>query len=304
MMRLARLLLGLGMVLGATQAVAGPPAQKLPSALVVLPFIKGIPNTQDTRIELLNLTDQAIDLQCFYVSGDAPDHSCNEIGFFLSMTPFQPVSWLASKGFSDVTTFSRVPPFFGEGELKCAVVAQRPEVEFHNALQGRAIVFDSTGHTIGYSGIAFRRLVDGDYTGSIPLDGVTYEQCPDKLHFTLLAEQSGVSESQVVLVPCTEDLLNQVPTQPNVQFTIINEFEQAFSSATKFKCFKRLSLTDISGTLDRSILGSDTAHLIVRGSSFSLVGLAIDDFTFGSAHLTSGNDPSFGGGRSATVTFP
>lgn len=280
-------------------AQTGPPAQKLPSALVVLPLIESEAN-RDTRVEVVNLTNNSIDLQCFYIDST----SCNEIGFFLSMSPFQPLSWLASEGFNDFTTFSRVPPFFGEGEMKCAVVAQRPEIEFHNAIQARAIVFGDDGQTVGYSATAFRRLTDGDYNGQIPLDGVTYEQCPDRLHFTLLGESTGVSESEMILVPCTEDLLNQVPTQPNVSYSIINEFEQSFSAVGKFKCFDRRELTDISNTLDRTVLGSDTAHVIVRGSGFSLIGLAIDRFTFNGSPMTSSNDPSFQGGRSASVTFP
>jgi hypothetical protein len=304
MMRLSRLTVALTAALlsgvAAPVRASGPPAQKLPSAMVVLPLIES-GATRDTRIELVNLTNNSIDVQCFYVYGD---ESCNEIGFFLSMSPFQPVSWLATRGFSDISTFSRVPPFYGEGELKCVVLPQRPEVEFHNALQGRAIIYGSDGQTIGYSATAFRRLTDGEYTGQLPLDGVTYDQCPDKLHFHVLAEQPSVSESEMVLVPCTEDLLTQTPTQPNVQYTIINEFEQAFSASIKFKCFDRRALTDISGTLDANTLGSDTAHVIVRGSGFALIGLAIDHFTFGATPRTSVNDPSFQGGRSATVTLP
>jgi hypothetical protein len=303
-MRLNRLTVALAVVLlssVATRAWAGPPAQKLPSAFVVLPLIQSSNGTRDTRIELVNLTDKTIDVQCFYVYGD---ESCNEIGFFLTMTPFQPVSWLATRGFSDVSTFSRVPPFFGEGELKCLVLPQRPEVAYHNALQGRAIIYGSDGQTIAYSATAFRRLTDGDYTGQLALDGVTYDQCPYELHFHMLAEQPGLSESEMVLVPCTEDLLTQTPTQPNVQYSIINEFEQAFSASIKFKCFDRRKLTDISNTLASSTLGSDTAHVVVRGSSFALIGLGIDHFTFSATPRTSANDPSFQGGRSATVNLP
>ncbi|MBI4514532.1 MAG: hypothetical protein HY699_01790 [Deltaproteobacteria bacterium] len=266
-------------------------------------MIESIPNSRDTRIEVLNLANQYVDLQCFYVSGG---DICNEIGFFISLSPYQPSSWLASTGFSDTATYSRVPPFFGEGEMKCAVLPQRPEVEFHNVLQARAIIFGSDGQTVGYSATAFRRLSDGDFTSVFSLDGADYEQCPDKLHFTLLGATAGVSESEMVLVPCTQDLLNQIPTQPNVQYTITNEFEQSFSAAITFKCFDRRTLLQISNTLGRATLGTDTAHVTVRGTSFPLIGLAIDRFTFGNpaTPMTSANDPSFQGGRTATVIFP
>ncbi|HVN86341.1 MAG TPA: hypothetical protein VMW17_16020 [Candidatus Binatia bacterium] len=301
------LALALGAALGVTGvagAQTGPPAQKLPSALVVLPLIDSGTNgsdgvSRDTRVEVVNLTANSVDLQCFYVDST----SCNEIGFFLTMTPYQPLSWLASEGYNDIRTFSRVPGFYGRGEMKCAVIARLPQVEFHNALQARAVVFGSDGTSVGYSATAFRRLTDGDYTGAMPLDGVTYEQCPDRLHFTLLGQVAGQSESELILVPCTQDLLTQTPSQPNVSLTIINEFEQSFSAAIKFKCYDRRKLTDVASTLDRTALGSDTAHVIVRGG-LSLIGLGIDQFTFNGAPLTAANDPSFQGGRSATVTFP
>jgi hypothetical protein len=307
-------LIGLLLIPWAAQAQSGPPAQKLPSALVVLPLIRAcspsisnpLPSgctsgeSRETRIDLLNLTSRTVDVQCFYVDSD----SCNEVGFFVTMTPFQPVSWLASQGFSNRQTFSAAPPFVGEGELKCAVIPSRPEVEFHNAIQARAIIYGSDGQTVGYSATGFRRLSDGDYTGLIQLDGVTYEQCPDKLHFTVLGESPGTSESEMVLVPCTQDLLTQTPSQPNVSYTITNEFEQSFSAGIRFKCFDRRFLTDISSTLGLTALGSTTAHVVVRGVGFSLIGLAIDNFTFNGQELTAGNDPSFQGGRSATVTLP
>src|ERR1700687_2244669 len=89
-------------------ASATPPSQKLPSALLVLPFIE-VQGDRETRIELLNLSGSSQTLQCFYVDG----FSCNEVGFVLTMTPYQPVSWLAGSGFS--SGLSAVPPFFGEG---------------------------------------------------------------------------------------------------------------------------------------------------------------------------------------------
>jgi hypothetical protein len=280
-------------------ASAGPPAQKLPSALVVFPLVESNGVSRETRVQLVNLSNETIDLQCFYVHGD----TCGEIGFFLSMTANQPISWLASQGYNNIETFSRIPPFFGEGELKCAVLPRFPEVEYHNVLQGRASVFGTDGQAVAYSATAFRRLTDGDFTGVISMDGVTYEQCPNKLHFIVLAETPS-SQSELVLVPCTQDLLNQVPTEPNVQFLVINEFEQSFSASIRFECFDRRRLTSITNTLDRNTLGTDTAHIIVRGSSFSVIGLAIDRLTFDGFPLTSGNDPSFEGGRSATVTLP
>jgi hypothetical protein len=308
--RIAGALVILGTLVSVTvgRAVAGgPPAQKLPSALLVFPFIQSGDDGTDTRIELVNLSGNGREVQCFYVQGD---DTCNEIGFFLSLTPYQPISWLATEGLNDVLTHSAIPPFYtAGGELKCAVLPQDGEtdVEFHNAIQGRATKYSSDGRTVSYGAVGFQRLSPGDFNGLLSLDGQTYAQCPDKLHFDVLADQtSGAhpSTSDLILLPCSQDLLLQVPATITVQFLIVNEFETQFSVSISITCFNRQALSQIAGTLDRSTLGTDTAHLIVRGSNGPLLGLVIDGVAFQNKIGTAGNEPSFQGGRSATVVFP
>lgn len=296
-------------------AAADAPAQKLPSALLVFPLVQADDTGADTRIELLNLSGQGQDLQCFYVQGDKvpggrSDDTCNEIGFFLSLTPYQPISWLATEGLDDVLTHSAVPPFFsGGGELKCAVVPPegQTDLEFHNTIQGRATVYSSSGRTVSYGAVAFQRLSPGDFTGVMSLDGRTYAQCPDKLHFDVIADQptgAPPSTSDLILVPCSENLLLQTPATITVQFLIINEFEQQFSTSISVTCFDREMLSEISDSLQRSTLGTDTAHLVIRGTNGPLLGLVIDSVPFAGETGTAGNEPSFQGGRSATVVFP
>lgn len=288
------------------RALAEPPAQKLPSALLVFPLIAADENGGDTRIELVNLSGNAQDVECFYVFGD---NSCNEIGFFLSLTPYQPLSWLATEGLNDVLTRSAAPSFFGQGELKCAVVppADEQDLQFHNTIQGRATVYSSTGRSVSYGAVGFQRLSPGDFTGVVSLDGSTYAQCPDKLHFDVLADQPNATPatiSDLILVPCSQDLLLQVPATITVQFLIINEFEQPFSTSVSVTCFERAALNEISQALLRANLGTDTAHLIIRGVNGPLLGLVVDEVAFQGKTGIAGNEPSFQGGRSATVVFP
>jgi hypothetical protein len=288
------------------RALAGPPAQKVPAALLVFPLVAADENGGDTRIELVNLSGSGQDVECFYVFGDT---SCNEIGFFLSLTPYQPLSWLATEGLNDVLTRSAAPPFFGQGELKCAVVppADQADVEFYNTIQGRATVYSATGRTVSYGAVGFQRLSPGDFTGVLPLDGRTYAQCPDKLHFDVLADQptaTPATTSDLILVPCSQDLLLQVPATITVQFLILNEFEQQFSTSISVTCFERAALSAITDALRRATLGTDTGHLIVRGVNGPLLGLVVDEVAFQGKTGIAGNEPSFQGGRSATVVFP
>jgi len=273
-----------------------PPAQKVPSALLAFPFIE-FDGDHDTRIEVVNLSGQAETLQCFYVQGDS---LCSEIGFVVYLTAYQPMAWLASSGLNDVLTGSAIPPFFGDGEMKCAVVPDMPNVELYNAIQGRATVFGSAGDTVSYGAVGFQRLTDGDFTGLVPLDGTTYAQCPDRLHFDIFADQPA-STSDIILVTCSEDLLTQIPTTVVVQLLVTSELEQSFSASMGITCFDRQTLSDISGAFTRSLLGTDTAHVAVRGVNGPLIGLVIDGVP---SARTAGNEPAFQGGRSATVMFP
>ena len=278
-----------------------PPAQKLPSAVLLYPLVR-TSATQDTRIEMLNLTTSAVTVDCFYVSSG----TCNELGWTVTLTANQPVSWIASTGMNGNGT-RLAPPFTGDGELKCAVVPPPGAMvpPSYNALQGRALVSDSSGQTIGYSAIAFRRLSAGTFSGEIDLDGVTYEQCPDRLHFDVLTSQA-TSNSEFVLVPCSEDLMNQLPSGANVQLSVINEFEQRFSGSTNVTCFNRFSFSSVSA-LRQSSVGTDTVHVIVRGTNVPVIGLVIERFTIpgsGGKVSVSSNDPDLEGGRSATIYLP
>jgi hypothetical protein len=285
------------------EVIGVPPAQKLPSALLIYPLVR-VSATQETRIELMNLTSSLLSVQCFYVQGV----TCNEIGFFLSLTGNQPLSWLASTG-SGGNGRRVAPPFTGDGELKCAVVPQTADLASHNALQGRALLSDfnpqsnpNAPQTIGYTAIGFRRLSPGDFTGVISLDGINYEMCPDRLHFQVLA-QTSTSNSELILVPCSQDLELQTPSTASIQLAVINEFEQHLSGATNVKCFNRINFLSLPA-LKRSSVGSDTAHLMVRGIDVPVVGLVIDRFAVGSVQSTSSNEPNLEGGRPATVVLP
>lgn len=293
----ATLLAGLVGSDGARPAQAQP-AQKLASAYLVFPFID-TNYGRDTRIEIVNLTGNPIDLQCFYVHGD----SCSEIGFLMSLTPYQPIAWTARGGASNPFSGTAAPPFYGTGELKCAVMAARPELEYHNAVQGRAIVYGPDGKTISLGAVGFRRIAPGPYTGTLQLNGSAYAQCPNRLHFQVLTDESLPNE--LVLVPCDQDHVLQIPAERTVQFLITNEFEQTLSASLSLTCSGIFRLADVpGGPFTRSVLGTDTAQVNARGVQGPLLGLVIDAVNFFGNVGLAGNEPAFAGGRSATVKFP
>src|SRR5215472_13650829 len=255
-------------------AVADAPPQRLPSAVLIWPLIvvEGGGAVTDTRVELVNLSSQPVQLGCIYV----PAVSCAGFDFQVRLTANQPISWLASQGvFSGSTA---VPPFGQTGELKCIVEPDQDAVSAHNTIQGRAAVFGADGQTIGYSAVGFLRLTDGPLTNEISLDGVTYTQCPDEQHFAFIAGTPGnpSAESELVIAACSEDLenLNTPPTV--VQFLVYNEFEEVFSGSLSVTCSLRRVLDKISIAFQRPTLGSDTGHLILRGVQSPVLAMVID----------------------------
>lgn len=290
-----------------------PPAQRLPSALLIYPFVsvEGNGQARDTRIEITNLTRSPKSLKCVYVSGT----SCSETNFFINLTANQPISWLASTGTYNIVSRSAVPPFRGTGQLQCVVLPEQPGIEYHNAVQGRAIVFEpaaqsgQVGETIGYGAIGFRRLSPGEFTGTINLDGTTYEQCPDELHFAFLGTESN-SQSEAVFVPCSQEVLFREPSTV-VQVRVVNELEQMLSASFTVTCQSWIGLEEIGNLFRRTTLGSETGHVIFRGVTSPVLGLLIDRFTPDPttstpfpAPSTSANEPILRGGRSATVKIP
>ena len=103
---------------------------------------------------------------------------------------------------------------------------------------------------------------------TIPLDGVTYSQCPDQQHFLFISSNgTPASESEIAIAPCSEDLENLVAPPTTVQFEIINEFEQHLVGVDDRHLLRGGGRCGRSGqSFTRATLGSETGHLVVRGS--------------------------------------
>lgn len=288
-----------------SQALAQAPPQRLPSAVLIYPLIavEGGGAITDTRVEIVNLTQRAVNMKCLYV----PAGSCSGLNFYVRLTPNQPLSWLASRGVFSQTSSTAVPPFSQTGELKCIVQPDDVGLDRHNAIQGRAVVFGADGQTIGYSAVGFLRLVEGPYTSLISLDGVTYSQCPDEQHFVFLSSVAGQAETEteIVLAPCSEDLENLFSPPTTVQFVVVNEFEQQLSASTSVTCYARRPLRQISSAFTRATLGSETGHIIVRGVQTPVLAMLVDRFrTPDGAAGTAGNEPALRGGRPGEIRLP
>jgi len=287
---------------GITPVAAESPAQRLASAILVYPYIRA-EGAYDTRIEIVNLSSRTQRVKCIFVRPP----SCSGTDFFVTLTPNQPFSWLASRGNFGPGSGTAAPPLFGSGELKCIVIPDQNSEAEQNAIQGRAIIFGPKGETESFGAVGFQRLTPGPLSRVLELDGVTYAQCPSEYHFAFFASEQGdaATESDIVLTVCDEDLENVIPATTVVQFRVINEFEQILSASTTVTCHNRRSLREISSVFSRDTLGTETGHMIVSGVQSAVMAVMVDRFrTPDDAAAVTANDPFLNGGRSAQIELP
>jgi hypothetical protein len=116
--------------------------------------------------------------------------------------------------------------------------------------------------------------------------GVEYNGCPNILildHFFDFAvdptnapgfgvnPDSTMVTTDLTLVPCSEDFLNQQTFSTTVQFLVFNEFEQRFSTSRQADCLFQVQLSNIdTATNNRSIfsaqvMGTLTGQTRIRG---------------------------------------
>ena len=233
-----------------------------------------------------------------------------ETDFRVILTAQQPVAWIASRGLtnSDIPldgTFNsnqgqsnvgtRVPPVSENpfvGELKCIVVdEQQGDLAVpRNVIKGEAtIVSTATGVDVEKYNAVGLPAIDGDSNGDniLELGGSSneYDGCSNVLivdHFFDFASNpvNGASiTSDLTLVPCNEDLLNQIPGTGVAQYLVFNEFEQRFSTSTPVQCFfeRPMSLIDTRNPV-RSIFsvyvaGTLTGQTRIRGVATGFIGL-------------------------------
>ncbi len=171
------------------------------------------------------------------------------------------------------------------GELKCIEVDETGLPVNGNHLKGEATLVSPNGDASKYNALGVLGLNtptnfnNSDMTlclggGTRPgcPGGAEYDACPQTVILDQFAEHAaepvseelgnGPSEvtTELTLVPCTEDFENQVPASVTVQFLVINEFEELFSTSTTITCWGNLTLDNVSRIFDVSFLGSRFAQ--------------------------------------------
>ncbi len=157
-------------------------------------------------------------------------------------------------------------PFIGE--LKCVEVDPTtflPTIGFDPAngftgdLKGEATIVrvDTDGDVDArkYNAIGIQSTGTQNSDLTLVIGGPTpeYNGCPKTLILNHLFDDAEVSTSaglatvdtDITFVACSEDFNLQQPGGAVLQFLVFNEFEQRFSTSTRFTCFDEVQLSDI-----------------------------------------------------------
>jgi len=260
----------------------------------------------------------------------------NETDFRIRLTPRQPLGWVVSSGLSTFpidglvrtgvggssNAGSRIPavpedPFIGM--LKCIVTDDTGTPIDWNVLKGEATLSAFTRPDVAkYNAVGIQAIagaVNDDRELILGGPDAEYNGCPNVLvlnHFfdgVTDPVAGGTVSTDLVLTPCTQDLLRQIGGKTVVQYLVYNEFEQRFSTSRTVDCQQDLPLSKID-TPDptRSIFSAGVSGTVTGQTRLS----AIDQGVIGVALETHSNAGSaafnihFQGDRpeADTITLP
>jgi hypothetical protein len=157
-------------------------------------------------------------------------------------------------------------PFFGE--IKCAQVNPedfRPTVGFSDGndrggdLSGKATIVSVAGDLAvdarKYNAVALKSTGVNNGDDVLRIGGVDaeYNGCPHSLILQHVFDgaqieyNGGSSEvtTDVTLVSCSQDFLNDATSPITLQLLVFNEFEQRFSASERFDCWTETRLSDL-----------------------------------------------------------
>jgi hypothetical protein len=228
----------------------------------------------------------------------------------LSQFPIDGLVRVGSDGSSNAG--SRIPPVAEDpfrGMLKCIAVDETGAPVDRNVLKGEATLtlFNDVDGSLDepqlvgsakYNAVGIQAIegqVNDDNTLVLGGEGAEYNGCPNVLilnHFFHDGDNPAVEgddldldfDTSLVLVPCTQDLLRQVPGSAVVQFLVFNEFEQRFSTSRPIDCQFVSELEEIDTTQDeRSIFnvavsGTLSGQTRMTPIGSGLIGLAIEEY--------------------------
>jgi hypothetical protein len=224
-----------------------------------------------------------------------------EIDFDIWLTKQQPTYWVVSRGRlvdpnDDSCTRTdtscneagfdpgRVPPVVEDftGELKCIEVDASGAPLSGNHLKGEATLIElGSGDASKYNAIGIIGndgnngdgvLCLGGQPGPDCPNGGEYNACPQTWILNHFADGAGDPfeggdssvHTTITVIPCAQNFETQIPESVTIQFAIINELENVFSTSTTITCWGSFDLGDIDPIFTRNSVGTTFVQTFMR----------------------------------------
>jgi len=190
----------------------------------------------------------------------------------------------------------RIPPVSPgfEGELKCIEVDQSGAPISGNHMKGEGTINTRAPQLTGspfiagdsskYNAIGILGLDSNDSDTVLCLGGEANSKCPAGAEYqgcpnvTLVSHYAeGTSsplldeffdfssvQTELTIVPCTQDFETQTPSRVRIQFAIYNEFEEPFSTSTTVTCWGNFRLAEVNPILTVGSLGTRFVQTYLR----------------------------------------
>ena len=313
---LATLLIGWMLVTGAERTDAGVTANSGAAVLVYPYITVDNDLGLDTFIQLTNTKDNNTDVLCFYenttahcagtanacstVDDCAPGVACEAqwtpIPFQLHLFKQQPVSWRVSEGLSPILlpgsgSVPAAPEVPFVGALRCIVVDGLGAAVASNVLVGHATLeeyrpADDLFDVAKYNAIGLEAVVgDANADGHLLLGGagLEYQGCANILildHFFDHATEPVLRTSSVrtdlVLLPCSADYVNDIPGQSIVSYTVTNEFDTTATGDQTLEVTGQLAVSLNSPLLQVGTQGTLTGKMRLQATGAGVIAAVIE----------------------------
>ncbi len=249
-------------------------------SVVVYPKVAYSGEGRDTVIQLSNTSNNVVYAWCFYV--DARESFGRPLwrvtDFRVALTKQQPTHWVVSLGrqinngdnFSDPVEDGAgidpgaIPPVQDgfQGELKCVQTDASGTPFGGNSLKGEAVLVSDEGDVAKYNALAITAnpdlASDGDpnelLLNNTQFNDGEYNSCADEILIDHFADGAATCDADdgscpirpyLTVVPCEQDFENVIPESVTVQFEVVNEFENVFSTSTTVDCWLSTRMADI-----------------------------------------------------------
>ena len=223
------------------------------------------PQLQDTQINITNTNqNEPISLHMFLVDGS----TCSIADFFLSLTPNQTFSFLASEFDPGV-----------QGYIVAVAAAGGTPTQF-NYLIGDLLIRETDGKLANLQAVGVMKLSSGDVipngdgTASLIFNNVEYGRLPSVLGASSFNSQVTHSTNLAVYSP-SSNLITGSAVATTIFTLVYDDSENVHSTSIRVVCYLQTPLTSLriaGGTINQIVPAGHTGWLRLNGGTRPLLG--------------------------------